>query len=119
MIVSVHHYELAESVTETEFHDTVREAERRGLFDLPGLVEYRFLRGIKGTRKDGYTALWTYENRQAWQDLWGSSKDPVPQDDYPDQWKQWEEEFLAPLISGDPDDIDYTSYELIESSDGN
>ena len=117
MIISVHHYELAESVTEQEFHDAVREAERRGLFDLPGLVEYRFLRGIKGTRKDGYTALWTYENRQAWQDLWGSSENPVPQDDYPDQWKQWEEELLAPLISGDPDDIEYTSYELVKSSD--
>ena len=116
VIVSVHHYELTESATDQEFHDAVREAERRGLFDLPGLVEYRFLRGIKGTRENGYTALWTYESRQAWQNLWGPSEDPVSQDEYPDKWMRWEEELLAPLISGDPDDIDYTSYKVIDSS---
>ena len=118
MIVSIHHYELAESATDQAFHGAIREAERRGLFDLPGLVEYRFLRGIKGTRKDGYTALWTYESRQAWQALWGSNEDPVSQDEYPDKWKSWEEELLAPLISGNPDDIDYTSYKVINSNDG-
>ena len=118
MIVSIHHYELAESATDQEFHDAIREAERQGLFDLPGLVEYRFLRGIKGTRKDGYTALWMYESRQAWQALWGPSEDPVSQGEYPDKWKQWEEELLAPLIPGNPDNIDYTSYETIDSSDG-
>lgn len=47
LIVSVHHYVLAESTTEEEFHETVREAERRGLFELPGLIEFRFLQGIK------------------------------------------------------------------------
>lgn len=118
MIISIHHYELAESATNQEFHDAVREAERRRLFDLPGLVEYQFLRGIKGSRKDGYTALWMYDSREAWQNLWGSSEDPVSQEEYPDKWNQWEEELLAPLIAGDPDDIDYTSYEVIDSSDG-
>jgi hypothetical protein len=118
MIISIHHYELAESATDQEFHDAVREADRRGLFDLPGLDEYRFLRGIKGTRKDGYTALWMYDSREAWQNLWGSNEDPVSQEEYPDKWNQWEEELLAPLIAGDPDDIDYTSYEVIDSSDG-
>jgi hypothetical protein len=117
MIISIHHYELAESVTDQEFHDAVCKAEQRGLFDLPGLVEYQFLQGIKGTRKEGHTALWTYESRQAWQALWGPSEDPVSQDEYPDKWQRWEENLLAPLIPGNPDNIDHTSYEVINSSD--
>jgi hypothetical protein len=58
-----------------------------------------------------------YESRQAWRTLWGSSEDPVSQDEYPDKWKRWEEDLLAPLISENPDDIDYTSYEVIDSND--
>jgi hypothetical protein len=88
MIVSVHHYELAESTTQAAFRDAVREAERRGLSDLPGLVEYRFVRGIRGMRTDEFSAVWTYESREAWERLWGSVDDPVDKEEYPDQWKR-------------------------------
>jgi hypothetical protein len=115
MIMSIHHYELAASTSEAEFREAVSEAERRGLFDLPGLVEYRFLRGLKGTRAGKYTALWTYESREAWERLWGPVENPVEKDQYPEPWRQWEDELLAPLVSGDPDAIDFTSYELVDA----
>jgi hypothetical protein len=88
MIVSVHHYELAESTTQAAFRDAVREAERRGLSDLPGLVEYRFVRGLRGMRTDEFSAVWTYESREAWERLWGSVDDPVDKEEYPDQRKR-------------------------------
>lgn len=116
MIVSVHHYELAVSTTPTEFHDAVRDAERRGLFDLPGLIEHRFLRGIRGSRRNEFTAVWTYESREAWERLWGPVDDPITTEEYPEQWKQWEDDVLAPLVAGDPDEIDYTSYEVIDTT---
>lgn len=118
MIVSIHEYELAESTTEQEFRDAVREAQRRDLFDLPGLVEYRFLHGIRGDREGSYTAVWTYESREAWRNLWGPVDDPVTTEEYPDGWTEWEDDLLAPLLSEDPDDVDYTSYEVFESSAG-
>lgn len=113
MIISVHHYELAETVTDEEFQDVIQEAEQRELFTLPGLVEYQFLRGIKGVRKKGYTALWMYESRQAWRNLWGSVDDPVPKNEYPSKWNIWEDELLAPLLTQGPDKIDYTTYEIV------
>lgn len=118
VIVSIHHYELAASATDGEFRDAVREAQRRGLFDLPGLVEYRFVRGIRGARDGAYTAIWTYESREAWRNLWGPVDDPASKEEYPGKWTEWEDEILAPVLSGDPDGIDYTSYEVIESSAG-
>lgn len=114
MLRSVHHYELAAGATEAAFRDAIREAERRDLFELPGLVEHQFLRGIKGSRADGYTALWTYESRAAWRDLWGPVDDPVPPAEYPEQWRIWEAELLAPVIAGDPDNIEYTTYEPVD-----
>lgn len=113
MIRSIHHYELADSTTDEQFREAVREAKRRDLFSFPGLVEYQFLHGIKGHRKDGYTALWTYESREVWRSLWGPVDDPVPKEEYPEQWREWEEELLAPLVAGDPDDIEYTTYEVL------
>lgn len=112
MIVTIHHYELADSATEEDFLEAVRKAEDEGLFGLPGLIEYQFLRGIKGTRTNEYAALWTYESREEWRELWGSVEDPVSKGDYPAKWNRWEDELLAPILSGPPDSIDYTSYEV-------
>ena len=118
MIVSVHHYELAESTPPSEFRDAVAEAVNRGLFeDVPGLVDYRIGRGIKGDRTDKFAAVWTYESRKAWVDVWGPVGDPVPKSEYPDAWLEWEDELLDPLLADDPDEIEYTSYELITDSE--
>jgi len=115
MIRSIHHYELADSATSEQFREAVREAERRDLFALPGLESYQFLRGIKGARTDGFTALWTYESRDAWEALWGPVDDPISKDEYPETWRVWEDELLEPVLAGDPDDIEYTSYEVVTS----
>jgi hypothetical protein len=51
-VISVHEYELRSDVPAAAFEHAVRDAERRGLFDLPGLIEHHFLRGLKGARRD-------------------------------------------------------------------
>lgn len=119
MVVSVHHYELAEAVEPSEFRDAVAEAVGRGLFeDIPGLVDYRVGRGIKGERTGEFAAVWIYESKAAWSELWGAVGDPVPKSEYPDAWLTWEDELLDPLLAGDPDTIEYTSYEVIADGDG-
>jgi hypothetical protein len=115
MIVSIHQYELTDETTHEAFRAAIEAAERRGLFDLPGLIEYQFLRGIKGTRRGGYTAVWTYESREAWAELWGPVEDPIPKAEYPASWRTWEEDVLDPLIVGDPDAIDFTTYDVLRT----
>jgi hypothetical protein len=78
---------------------------------LPGLVEYHFGRGIKGSRTEHYAAIWIYESIQAWEKLWGSPDKPVGKANYPKNWQVWEDEILAPLLNQDPDRINYTDYE--------
>lgn len=113
MITSVHHYELADSADESDVRAAVAEAEERGLFeDVPALVEYRFGRGIRGTRLDRFAAVWTYEDREAWADVWGSVGAEPSKADYPEPWRVWEDELLDPILAGDPDAIDYTTYEV-------
>ena len=117
MVVSVHHYELAESAAPSDFRDAVAEAVDRGLFEgVPGLVEHRIGRGIRGDRAGKFAAVWVYESREAWADVWGPAGDPVAKTEYPDDWLTWEDELLDPLLADDPDAIEYTSYELIAES---
>jgi len=117
MVVSVHHYELAESATHSEFREAVSEAVSRGLFeDIPGLIDYRIGRGIRGDRSGEFAAVWMYESQERWADIWGPVGDPVPKSEYPDAWLTWEDELLDPLLADDPDKVEYTSYELITSS---
>lgn len=115
MVVTIHEYELRPETGSPGFEAAISRASEAGLFDLPGLVGYRFLRGIKGEREGRYTALWYYANRDAWRDLWGPVDDPVEKDDYPAQWRRWEDEYLDPLIVGDSDDIRFTSYRVVQS----
>jgi hypothetical protein len=112
-VVSVHEYELAEGIDGSDLEAAVAAAERRDLFDLPGLVDYRFLRGIKGDRADGYAAVWTYESRAAWESLWGPPDDPKPPAEYPASWREWETDLLGPLLATDADDVRFTSYETV------
>jgi hypothetical protein len=112
-VISIHEYELKPGVSDAEFERAMRDAERRGLFELPGLIGHHFLKGLKGARRDAYCALWIFESRDAWERLWGTVEKPRPPAEYPDQWKIWENEVLAPLLTRDPDTIRFTSYREI------
>jgi len=117
MVVSVHHYELSESADESDFRAAVAEAERRNLFErVPGLIEYRIGQGIKGDRAGRFAAIWIYESKTVWEDVWGSVDDPNPKSEYPDAWLVWEDDLLAPILAENPDRIEYTSYELVADS---
>lgn len=115
-MVSIHEYELRPDVNPSDFERAVCEAERRGLFALPGLVEHRFLKGVKGARQGAYTAVWVFESREAWERLWGRVDRPRAFADYPPTWKTWESEVLARFLDRDPDTIRFTSYEELSSS---
>jgi len=112
-VVSVHEYELRPGVSPADFERALGDAERRGLFDLPGLREHHFLRGLKGARRGGYAAIWIFDSREAWEKLWGPPGAPLPPSQYPAKWQVWENEILAPLLCQDPDTIRFTSYEEI------
>jgi hypothetical protein len=119
MITSVHHYKLAESAKPADFHDAVETAVSRELFEnVPGLVDYQLCHGIKGERTGEFAAIWTYESVEAWTDVWGPVDDPVPKSEYPDEWLTWEDDLLEPILADDPDEIEYTTYEVVAERDG-
>jgi hypothetical protein len=109
-IVSVHEYVLKPTVDEKSFDKAIQEAEKRGLFKLPGLLGYHILKGIKGSRRGCYAAIWVYKDRQAWERLWGSPEYPRERSDYPENWQVWEE-ILSSFLTDDPDEIQFTAYE--------
>ena len=113
-VISVHEYVLKQHIDENEFEQAIQHAKTRGLFDLPGMKEYYFLKGIRGTRKNRYTAIWVYESEKAWAAIWGPVGKPVSKDEYPETWKIWEDEILAPLLTEDPDKISFTSYRVLD-----
>lgn len=112
-VVSVHEYELKPGVAAKDFEEAVRAADTRGLFRLPGLVGYHLVRGVKGERRGRYAAMWIYESRAAWERLWGPPDQPRPFEEYPETWRTWEQEVLAPLLVQIPDTISFTTYEVL------
>jgi hypothetical protein len=38
---------------------------------------------------------------------------PFSKADYPENWKKWEDDVLAPYLATEPDEISFTSYESI------
>lgn len=60
----------------------------------------------------------SYSSNYVIPSLLNPSDDPVLKDEYPSKWTSWEDELLAPLLSEDPGDIDYVSYEVIDSKAG-
>ena len=110
-IISVHEYELKSGVDPRAFEQAILDAKKRDLLQLAGLTEYHLLKGIKGSRTGSYAAIWIFEDRQAWEKLWGSPDKPKGKSDYPENWVVWEEEILAPFLSQDPDKMGFTSYE--------
>lgn len=112
-IISIHEYTLKSNVTADQFKAAIQQAQNRQLFRLPGLEDVQFLRGIKGKQRGQFVAIWMYESKEAWERCWGSPEQPHRKDEYPEQWKIWEKEFLSPLLDRDPDQIEYTAYEEI------
>jgi hypothetical protein len=110
-VFSIHEYVLKRGVAADVFEAAVDDAARRGCFDLPGLVDYRFVRRLRGSQPAHYAAIWTYESRDAWAKLWGNRGNAKPKDRFPSQWEIWEDEILAPLLDRDPQFIEYAAYE--------
>ncbi len=110
-IVSIHEFDLKPGVSDAQFERVLRDAEARGLLQLPGLAAHHFVKGAKGARRGAYAAIWIYESREAWEHLWGTPEDPRPPQEYPDPWKVWELELLAPLLRDHPDAIRFTACE--------
>ena len=110
-IVSIHEYDLKPGINAEQFEQVLRDAEARGLLELPGLVAHHFVKGVRGVRRGAYAALWIYESREAWEHLWGTPEHPRPSRQYPESWKVWEEDLLAPFLSDHPDRIRFTAYE--------
>jgi hypothetical protein len=78
-------------------------------------VAYHFVKGIRGEQRGRYAAVWVYDSRAAWERLWGPPESPRTEDEYPANWRQWEEEVLAPFLSQVPDRITFTAYEAFVS----
>lgn len=110
-LISIHEYILKKNVSGEQFEKAVELARSRGLFNLPGLIDYQFLKYVRGTRNVQYAAIWIYSDRKSWEKLWGPVENPVKKDNYPEKWKIWENTILAPLLKQDPDQIYYASYE--------
>lgn len=110
-IVGIHEYVLRPGADEGAFLQAVRGARERGLFALPGLIEHYLLRGVKGARLRQFAAVWIFESREAWERLWGTPENPLRKEQYPESWKIWEDEVLAPFLDREPDTITFTDYE--------
>ena len=109
-IISIHEYQLNPGSDTEQFEQTIRDAAARGLLRLPGLVAHHFIKGVKGARRGAYAAVWVYESRAAWEQLWGTLEQPRSASEYPENWKIWEE-LLAPFLAQHPDAIRFTAYE--------
>ncbi|NIR47326.1 hypothetical protein GWO43_02475 [candidate division KSB1 bacterium] len=110
-VITIHEYILKPEADEKQFERAILEARDSGLLKLPGLTAYHFVKGLRGARKGSYTAIWIYESREAWEKVWGKPDNPPSKQDYPENWKIWEDQVLAPFLSQDPDTITFTAYE--------
>jgi hypothetical protein len=110
-VISIHEYQLKPGVSDALFEHAVVAARERGLLNLPGLIESRFLRRIRGSGGARYSAIWIYESKDAWEKLWGKIGHPSTKDRYPENWRIWENEVLARLLDRDPDRIEFSTNE--------
>jgi len=110
-VISIHEYKLKKGVSGEQFERAVEKARERELFRLPGLMQYHFLKRIRGTRKVDYTAIWIYKDLETWEKIWGKAERPITKELYPEKWKIWEDELLAPLLTQEPDHIYFAAYE--------
>lgn len=112
-VVSIHEYELKPGVDGKAFEAAVHKAREDGLLKLEGLENFYLLKGIRGDRASKYAAVWVYESLEVWESLWGPVGDAVIKEDYPENWKKWEDEVLAQFLVTDPDEIPFSSYEAL------
>lgn len=112
-VISVHEYELKPGVEASQFERAFKQAEARGLFELPGLVDHHIVKGIRGVRMGKFAVIWVYESLEAWEQLWGLINQPLPKNKYPGKWLTWENEILAPFLSQSPDEIRFTTYQVL------
>lgn len=112
-IISIHEYRLKPGVKGEDFEASVRKARDQNLLKLPGLVDWYLLKGIRGSRQGQYAAVWVYASQEDWQAIWGAVDHPFSKADYPENWKKWEDDVLAPYLATEPDEISFTSYESI------
>jgi hypothetical protein len=110
-VISIHEYILKPGVDEEKFERAILNSKQSGLLQLAGLVDYYLVKGIRGAREGLYAAVWVYESKEAWASLWGPIDKPLSKEDYPDNWKVWEDEVLVPFLVQDPDKIQFTSYQ--------
>src|SRR2546430_13375698 len=108
-MISIHEYDLRPGSGAGRFEEAIRAAEARGLFALRGLTAHHFIKGVKGARNDAYAAVWVYESREAWERLWGTLERPLERTQYPEKWRVWEKERLAPHPSRPPARINITA----------
>lgn len=112
-VISIHEYVLKPEVDELEFERAVQRAKERGLLQLPGLINLFLTKGIRGSRFGKYAAVWIYESKEAWERLWGPVGHPRAKEDYPENWKTWEDEVIGPYLGQHPDKIVFNTYEEV------
>ena len=76
-VISIHEYILKPDVDEDQFEEAICNAQESDLLQLPGLEEYYLVRGIRGSRKGSYAAIWIYESKEAWEKLWSPLEKPL------------------------------------------
>jgi hypothetical protein len=75
-IVAVHELDLKPGVDRAEFERVVGRETADLARQVPGLVERRFLLGIKAARKGEYAMLWVFESQAALEALFGTESHP-------------------------------------------
>jgi hypothetical protein len=113
-VISIHEYDLKPGSDLARFEQALHDADARGLLKLPGLITHYFVKGTKGARRGAYAAVWIYESREAWEHIWGSPEQPRAPHAYPENWKVWEDDVLAPFLAQHPDEIRFTTYEVLD-----
>src|SRR4029434_8459753 len=98
-IISIHEYDLKPGSNPARFEQALRDAEARGLFNLPGLMAHHFVTRVKGSTRSAYAAVWVYESREAWERLWGTLEHPREPTENPAKWRIWGERRRGRILS--------------------
>lgn len=69
-VIGIHEYVLKPDASEDRFENAILNAKECGLLRLPGLEDCYLIKGIKGFRSGLYAAVWVYESKKAWENLW-------------------------------------------------